>query len=52
MSVANPLTASSNISLSIMSNASPAIKEKPLKPGLGVFTKDIVEISQLSLEQQ
>lgn len=52
MSVANPLTASSDISRSLVFQASSSVKEKPLKPDLGVFSKDIVEISQLGLEKQ
>jgi len=51
MSVANPLTASSDIARSIVLNTS-FTKEKPLKPDLGVFESDIVKISQLGLEKQ
>ena len=52
MSVSNPLTASSDISRRLAFNAEPTTKEKPLKPDLGVFSKDIVDISQLGLEKQ
>ena len=52
MSVANPLTASSDISRSLFFKASDAVKEKPLKPDLGFFSKDIVEISRLGIEKQ
>lgn len=52
MSVSNPLTASSDISRSLVFNTDSTTKEKPLKPDLGVFSKDIVEISQLGLEKQ
>jgi hypothetical protein len=51
MSVANPLTASSDIARSIVLNTS-FTKEKPLKPDLGVFESDVVKISQLGLEKQ
>jgi hypothetical protein len=52
MSVANPLTASSDISRSLIFKANFSAKEKPLKPDLSVFSKDMVEISQLGLEKQ
>ncbi len=52
MSVANPLTASSDIArtkleISPLSNT----KEKPLKPDLKEFSADIVNISQLGKEK-
>jgi hypothetical protein len=52
MSVSNPLTASSDISRSLVFNGSSPTKEKPLQPDLGVFSQDIVEISQLGIEKQ
>jgi hypothetical protein len=52
MSVSNPLTASSDISLSLVFNRSSPTKERALQPDLGVFSQDIVEISQLGLEKQ
>jgi hypothetical protein len=51
MSVSNPLTASSDITRNLVFNGSYSTKEKPLKPDLGVFSKDIVEISQLGIEK-
>ena len=52
MSVSNPLTASSDIARSLVFNGNTTTQEKPLKPDLGVFSKDIVEISQLGLAKQ
>jgi len=52
MSIANPLTASSEITRSIRPIAIAISKEKPLKPDLGIFSKDVVEISKLGIEKQ
>jgi hypothetical protein len=52
MSVSNPLTASSDIARSLVFNANAVTQEKPLKPDLGVFSKDIVDISRLGIEKQ
>lgn len=52
MSVANPLTASSDISRNISLNKNALTKEKPLKPDLGVFSADVLEISKLGIEKQ
>lgn len=52
MSIANPLTASSEITLNVSQNAINTTKDSPLKPDLGVFSKDVVEISKLGLEKQ
>ncbi|KGJ97013.1 hypothetical protein [Colwellia psychrerythraea] len=52
MSIANPLTASSTIQRAFMPSSEKIDREKPLKPDLGVYAKDIVEISKLGLEKQ
>ncbi len=52
MSIANPLTASSDVQRIFVPNTESQSKEKPLKPDLGVFSKDVVEISKLGLEKQ
>lgn len=52
MSISNPLTASSSIQRSFREKPEGIIKEKPLKPDLGVYSKDVVEISKLGLEKQ
>jgi hypothetical protein len=52
MSTANPLTASSDIPRSFGSRIEAIGKEKPLKPDLGVFSTDVVEISRLGIEKQ
>tara|TARA_R110001583_G_scaffold86759_2_gene226560 strand:+ start:6786 stop:7100 length:315 start_codon:yes stop_codon:yes gene_type:complete len=53
MSIATPLTAGSEIQRSsAVSKTIAVVKEKPLKPDLGAFSKDIVEISKLGLEKQ
>ncbi|WP_057830872.1 hypothetical protein [Colwellia sp. TT2012] len=52
MSIANPLTASSVIQRAFMPKSEEVSKEKPLKPDLGIYAKDIVEISKLGLEKQ
>lgn len=52
MSIANPLTASSAIQRAFIPRTEEASKEKPLKPDLGGYAKDIVEISKLGLEKQ
>lgn len=52
MSIANPLTASSDISQSFASRVIALEKEKTLKPDLGVFSADVVEISKLGIEKQ
>lgn len=52
MSIATPLTASSVIQRAFIPKSEEVSKEKPLKPDLGVYAKDIVEISKLGLEKQ
>lgn len=52
MSIANPLTASSAIQRAFIPKSDELSKENPIKPNLGVFESDIVEISQLGLEKQ
>ena len=52
MSVANPLTATSDIQRSFTPKEALPIKEKPLKPDYGVFSDDIVKISKLGIEKQ
>ncbi|MBA6364185.1 hypothetical protein H4J56_02990 [Colwellia sp. BRX8-4] len=52
MSVANQLTASSDIARSLFFNKASITKDKPLKPDLGVFSTDVVEISKLGIEKQ
>jgi len=52
MSIANPLTASSVIQRAFIPNSDEVSKEKPLKPDLGIYAKDVVEISKLGLEKQ
>jgi len=52
MSISNPLTASSSIQRSFRGKSETISKEKPLKPDLGVYSKDVVEISKLGLEKQ
>jgi hypothetical protein len=51
MSIANPLTASSVIQRTAMPQ-SEQLKNTPLKPDLGVYSQDIVEISKLGLAKQ
>ena len=52
MSIINPLTASSDIAHSLPKTNSPPNKESPLKPDLGSFASDVVNISSLGLEKQ
>jgi hypothetical protein len=52
MSIATPLTASSVIQRSIMPTSAEVSKDKPLKSDLGVYAKDVVEISKLSIEKE
>jgi len=52
MSIANPLTASSAIQHAFIPKQLELDKETPLKPDLGVYAKDVVEISKLGLEKQ
>jgi hypothetical protein len=52
MSITTPLTASSDIARSFGSKIETPEKEKPLKPDLGIFSDDIVEITKLGLEKQ
>ena len=51
MSIANPLTASSVIQQSVKSIATEVNKEKPLKPDLGIYSKEVVEISKLGIDK-
>jgi hypothetical protein len=52
MSVINPLTAGSDIALTLpKTNVSPT-KESPLKPQLGIFANDVLKISKVGLEKQ
>ena len=51
MSIATPLTAGSEIQRSHEIKTSIGTKEKPLTTGLGIFAKDVVEISQLGLNK-
>jgi hypothetical protein len=52
MSIATQLTASSDIAQSFGSKIDVIGKEKPVKPDLGVFSTDVVEISRLGIEKQ
>jgi len=52
MSIANPLTASSEIQRAFIPKQVGADKETPLKPDLGIYAKDVLEISKLGLERQ
>ena len=52
MSIANPLTASNAIARAIPSTISPQSKPKTVKPDLGVFAKDVLEISKEGLKKQ
>jgi hypothetical protein len=51
MSVENQLTASSGIARSLDSKSASITKDRPLKPNLGVFASDVVEISTLGIEK-
>ncbi|WP_157470862.1 hypothetical protein [Colwellia sp. PAMC 20917] len=51
MSVKNQLTASSGIARSLDSKSASITKDMPLKPNLGVFASDVVEISTLGIEK-
>ncbi|NQY86542.1 MAG: hypothetical protein HRT51_02170 [Colwellia sp.] len=52
MLIANPLTASNTIQRAFIPSSEEINKEKPLKPDLGVYAKDIVEISNFGLKKQ
>ncbi len=52
MSIATPLTASSVIQRAFVPRSEKISKERPLKPDLGVYAKDVVEISKLGVEKQ
>ncbi len=53
MSIANPLTASSVISLAAQPKMTEkASRQSPLQADTGVYAKEMVEISQLGLEKQ
>ncbi len=52
MSVINPLTASSDIAHTQPNTSTSLPKESPLKPKLGYFAADVVNISNLALEKQ
>jgi len=52
MSIANPLTAGSEIQTALIAKPAEIVKEKPLKPELGVYTSDVVKISNLGIEKQ
>ena len=52
MSIATPLTASSDITRSFGSKIEVIGKEKALKPDLGAFSTDVVEISRLGIEKE
>ena len=52
MSIAIPLTAGRDIQLSLAVTAESLEPELALKPDLGVFANEVVEISQLGLEKQ
>lgn len=52
MSIANPLTASSVIQSATLPNRAGTNVSIPLKPDLGVYAKDVVQISKLGIEKQ
>ena len=52
MSIANPVTASSDIQRSVKLKQNLTTKENPLTPDLGVFSANVVKISQLGLDKQ
>jgi hypothetical protein len=52
MSIANPLTASSDIQLAPRRTISPESKPSPIKIDVGEFAGDLVEISQQGIEKQ
>ena len=52
MSISIPLTADSVILRNTAMNASAIMNEKPLKPDLGVFEKDVLELSEVGIEKQ
>jgi len=52
MSIENPLTTSNAIARVTPPTLSPPIKLNPLKPDLGIFADDILDISQQGLNKQ
>jgi len=52
MSIAIPLTAGRDVQLSLAVTAESLEPEIALKPDLGIFASEVVEISQLGLEKQ
>jgi len=52
MSIANPLTASSDLQRVPRPSLSPLPEGNPAKTDLGVYSNDILEISQQGLEKQ
>ena len=52
MSIANPLTASSDIQIAFIEKTEGIIKGSPLKPDLGAYARDVVNISTLGVERQ
>lgn len=52
MSIANPLTVNSAIQRTFTPRSLEDEKERPLKPDLGVYAKDVVQISNLGIEKQ
>jgi hypothetical protein len=52
MSTVNPLTTSSDIQRSFVPKTTLPDKEKPIKPDLGIFSADLVELSRLGIENQ
>jgi len=52
MSIANPLTASSEIQVAFIGKTEGRAKEIPLKPDLGPYARDVVNISTLGIEKQ
>ncbi len=52
MSIASPLTAGSAIQQAFTPKDEANNKQSPLKPDLGVYARDIVEISRIGLEKQ
>ncbi|MFT4898873.1 MAG: hypothetical protein ACI9U0_000661 [Flavobacteriales bacterium] len=52
MSIVNPLTTSRDIQPSLAPKTALPDKEKPIKPDLGIFSADLVELSRLGIEKQ
>tara|TARA_B100000809_G_scaffold177420_1_gene174945 strand:- start:2332 stop:2643 length:312 start_codon:yes stop_codon:yes gene_type:complete len=52
MSISTPLMTSSVIKRSIMPTSIEVSKKKLLEPDLGIYAKDVVEISKLGIENQ